>query len=46
MSVVEIRRAEKTYTRATVLNRLVRNREFSKVVADHLWLDFDRVEDL
>lgn len=42
----ERRRFEKTYTRATMLDRLVRNRKFSKVVADHLWLDFDGVEDL
>lgn len=35
-----------TNTRATMLDRLVRNRKFSKVVADHLWLDFDGVEDL
>ncbi len=35
-----------TNTRATVLDRLVRDREFPKVVADHLWLDFDRIEDL
>lgn len=48
MSVVVVgkRSIEKTYTRATMLNRLVRNRKFSKVVADHLWLDFDGVEDL
>lgn len=36
----------KTNTRATVLDRLVRNREFPEVVADHLWFNFDRVEDL
>jgi hypothetical protein len=35
-----------TNTRATVLDRLVRDREFPKVVADHLWLNFDRIEDL
>jgi len=29
-----------------MFNRLVRNRKFSKVVANHLWFDFDRVEDL
>lgn len=29
-----------------MLDRLVRDREFPKVVADHLWLNFDRIEDL
>jgi hypothetical protein len=43
---VERGRVKETYTRATMLNRLVRNRKFTKVVADHLWLDFDGVEDL
>jgi hypothetical protein len=36
----------KTNTGATVLDRLVRNRKFPEVVTDHLWFNFDRVEDL
>lgn len=35
-----------TDTRATVLNGPVRNGELAKVVADHLGLDLDGVEDL
>jgi hypothetical protein len=36
----------KTDTRASVLDGLVRDGEFPKVVADHFWFNFDRVEDL
>ena len=35
-----------TYTRATVLDGLVRARELGKVVAGHFWLDLNGVEDL
>ena len=35
-----------TYTRFSVLHQLVGDRKFAEVVAGHLGLDFDRVEDL
>lgn len=38
------RRVRGTDTRTTVLDRLVRDGEFTEVVADHLGLDFDLVE--
>lgn len=42
----EIRTVSSTDTRATVLDGPVRNGELAKVVADHLGLDLDGVEDL
>ena len=41
----EPRRVGSTNTGTTVLDRLVRDGEFTEVVADHLGLDFDLVED-
>ena len=43
---VQTRRVSGTDTRTTVLDGLVRARELSEVVADHLGLDLHRVEDL
>ena len=42
----ELRRVSSTNTRTVVLNRGVRNSKLSKVVTDHLSLDFNVVEGL